>query len=174
MTVTYLRHSMRHLQQTMKLDIENHLDTLLWRTNGSVPFGTDAVVYRAEPLHPEEREPVQGNTVIISFGDSPDDVDEQLGGGLALTSTTMFVDCIGTSDAVALALAEDVKDWLNGRVGSRYRQLLEFTSSSVGTPVDGWQLELRDVVRERPLSNAFRYWHVVKSTVELRFPGEDT
>ncbi len=174
--MTYLRHSMRHAQQSVVDDITARLDTLGWRTGGGdAPFGEDPVVVSVEPLHPENREPVRGNMVIISFGDSPDDESEELGGGLMLTETVLFVDCIGSSDAVSLALAEDVKDYLAGRAPgtSRYRPLMDYTSSPA-VVADGWQLEFSGVIRERPLNPWQAHWQIIKATVEIRFIGDDT
>jgi hypothetical protein len=174
--VTYIRHSMRHVQQTMVDRITQRLIDLDWQTPGDVPFGEDPVVVSTEPLHPENREPVRGNMVIVSFGDSPDDEGEELGGGLMLTETVIFIDCIGTSDAVSLALAEDIKDWMTGRAPgtSRYCYLNDYTTSQSGVQDTTWQLELTGVIRERPLNPWQSHWQILKGTVEIRFMGDDT
>lgn len=171
--MAYLRHAARHIQQTLMDDLEDDLRTLGWLDDP--PFGTEALRIQRGRMDESEMKAAEGNLVAMSFGDEPDFTPRELGGGLQSVEHVMFVDCLGVSDSIALALAGDVKDLLAGEAPdtTRFHVVRDYSSSATGTPVVGWLCELEDVVRERPLADWRRGWQVVKATAVVYFPGNE-
>lgn len=171
--MTYLRFAVRHVQRTLEDLVEAHLTRLGW-LGPEVPFGEPPVVFQRGRMDEAELRAVTGNLVAVSFGNEPDDVPLEMGGGLQLTEHYLFVDCIGREESVALALASDLKDCLAGRAPgtSRYVPVSSYLTSPA-TPVVGHRLELIDVIREKPDTVEYRRnWHVVKATVEQTRIGD--
>ena len=173
-SVTYLRHAPRHIQESIADDLETALMALGWLGPTGVPFGTKPVDVQRKRMDESEMKAITGNTVVISWGDEPDWVEEELGGGLVSVSPVMFVDVVGVSDPISLAIASDVKDVLAGTHPnySRFHQVRDQTQTPP-VPVPGWQVEITDVIRERPTADWRRYWQTVKATATVYYPGPE-
>ncbi len=172
--MTYLRFAVRHVQRTLEDRVETHLRDLGW-LGPDVPFGEEPVRFQRGRMEESELRQITGNLVAVSFGTEPDDIPLEMGGeGLVLTEHYLFVDCIGRQEPIALAMASDLKDCLSGRAPgtSRYSPVMSYLTDPP-TPVDGYRMELTDVVREKPDNVDYRRnWHVVKATAELTSIGD--
>lgn len=172
--MTYLRHAVRHVQKRIADHVETHLDTLGWKANPA-PFGTTPIVVQRARIEEALGSSITGNLVAISFADEGEDMEAQLGGGLATVALPFFVDCVGVEEPIALAIASDIKDLLSGRYpdSSRFLDVRDYSATAAGTEVSGYRLELLDVVREKVAGAEWRArWHVVKAVAELTHPGE--
>lgn len=174
--MAYLRHASRHIQESILDALEARLTFLHWiaADNTLTPFGASPVVYQRRRMEESELKAVTGNLVAVSFGQELDDLDEELGGGLLSVEMPVFVDCIAEKENHALLIAADVKDFLAGRAPgtSRYLRVHDKGSASPATPVDGWLIELTDVIREQPDTVDWRArWQAVKATAYVTFPG---
>lgn len=171
--MTYLRHAARHLQQTVADHVEATLTSLGWigPSNG-VPFGAKPVDYQVARPTEDELKSVEPNLVAISFGAEPDDVEEEMGGGLLSVEHVFFVDCYMAKEALAIAIGSDLKDTLAGRAPGTSR-FIPLTDYKTTTPVLGYQIEFDDVIREPVQRELTRvHWQVVKATAVLTYPGE--
>lgn len=169
----YLRFATRHVQRTLEDHVAGILTDAGW-LGPDVPFGETAVRFQRGRMDEAELRQATGNLVAVSFGNEPDHVAVELGGGLQVVEHFLFVDCIGREEAVSLAIASDIKDALAGQApgSSRHLVVLNYLDSPP-TPVVGHRLELTDVVRERPDTVDYRRnWHVVKATAELTTVGD--
>ena len=169
-----MRHFARHLHATIQNQVEAHLVTMGWLTDGTVGFvpllGALPVVFQRQRPDESILQSLKPNLVAVSFGGETDDEDEQLGGGLISQEHVMFVDVYAENDAVAVALACDVRDLLAGRFGSRYFRVKDQVT---GTDVLGYLAEYDEVFREpadRELPNV--RWQIVRATVLVLMPGE--
>jgi hypothetical protein len=173
--MTYVPYVTRHLQRTVEDHVYAYLDSLSWFGPAEdVPFGASVTEFQRGRMDEADLKAASGNRVIVSFGSEPDEVPQELGGGLVVVEHVMFVDCLGQNEAIALSLANDVKDWLSGRVpgASRYSSLYSYLTDP-RTLVADHQLEFTDVAREEGNPAVRRYWQIVKATVELTSIGED-
>lgn len=172
--MAYLAYAVRHLQKSMEDHVLEWLQGRGWMTAASVPFGASVTRFQRGAMEESELTSVSGNLVAVSFGGEPDDDPQELGGGLMMVAHAMFVDCLGEKEAIALALASDVKDLLAGRapMTTRYPTLYDYTGDP-RTPVVGYGLELTDVVRVEGNPSVRRNWHVVKATIEMTYVSED-
>jgi hypothetical protein len=169
---TYLRHAPRHVQETVADDLQTALGTLGW-FGPAVPFGTKALDFQRKRMDESEMKAVTGNTAVVSWGDEPDWVPEELGGGLVSVTHVLFVDVIGVSDPIALTIASDIKDVLSGaNTWSRFHRVRDY-SQTPPVEVTGWQAEVTEVMRERPTADWRRYWQTVKATVTVYYPGPE-
>jgi hypothetical protein len=169
-----MRHFARHLHATIQNQVEAHLVTMGWLTDGTVGFvpllGALPVEFQRQRPDESILKSLKPNLVAVSFGGETDDEDEQLGGGLISQEHVMFVDVYAENDAVAVALACDVRDLLAGRFGSRYFRVKDQVT---GTDVLGYLAEYDEVFREpadRELPNV--RWQIVRATVLVLMPGE--
>lgn len=170
---TYLRHASRHLRQTLIDHVTAALVTGGW-TGDPAPFGTTPVEIRSSRIREADLAPITGNLVAISFGDEGEDEPVELGGGLVVSSSHMFIDVVAVGDAVGLALASDIKDLLSGRAAesTRFLTLNDYTSVPTGVAVPGYQIEIPSVVRQRPQNLDYKaFWQILVAVVELTFPG---
>lgn len=171
----YLRHAPRHIQRTLQDHIHYHMDLLGW-FGTPAPFGTSPARWITARIDEAlGSSAVAGNVLAVTFGDELDDEEAQLGGGLAYYDLPLFVDCVGESEPVALAMASDVKDVLSGRAPdtSRFVKVREYTTADAGVAVPWIQLEMTDVIREKGMGADWRgRWHTVKATVVVTHPGE--
>lgn len=171
--MTYLPYAVRHMQATIESHIKARLTTLGWLGPiASVPFGASILEFRTGPIEESELKAVTGNMVTVSFGGEPDDDPQEMGGPLMMVEHTVFVDCLGEKEAIALAIASDVKDLLAGRAPGTKRYLT-LVDQRTATPVVDYRLELVDVVRQEGTPSVRRNWQIVKATVEMVYSGED-
>lgn len=170
---TYLRHSTRHLQRTLGDHITTHLQALGWLSEPA-PFGTTPVVVMTRRFRESEATAITGNLVAVTFGEEPDDEDLELGGGLEVSRTEMFIDVVAVNDPVGLALATDIKDLLSGRAPgtSRFLRVRDYTAVSTGVETAAYQVEIVAVQRQRPdISDIKQFWQTVVAGLEMTFPG---
>lgn len=170
-----MRHFSRHLQATIQNQVERHLVATGWLPDGSPGFVT---LFGAQPVTFQRQRPdesllksVTANLVTVSFGTQSDDEDEQMGGGLVAQDHSVFVDVYAENDAIALALAEDVRDLFVGRTAAgRFFRIVDQTTA---TPVLGYLGEYDEVLRapaDRELPNV--RWQLVQATALVHMPGE--
>lgn len=168
----YLRFASRHVQQSIAVHVRDWVDGLGW-LGSTPPFGTTPVRFQVGRMDEASLVAITGNLIGVSFGGELDDVTEQLGGGLASSELVVFVDVVGVSDAVAVAVASDVKDLLTSRAPGTSRTVPVRDWAAVPpVVVPGWSVEFTDVMRERANENIRSNWHVVKTTAVLTFPGD--
>ena len=168
-----MRHFARHLHATIQNQVEAHLVTMGWLTDGTPGFvpllGALPVEFQRQRPDESILKSLKPNLVAVSFGGETDDEDEQLGGGLVSQEHVMFVDVYAENDAVAVGLASDIRDLLAGRFGSRYFRIID---QATGTDVLGYLGEYDEVFREpadRELPSV--RWQIVRATVLVLMPG---
>lgn len=172
--MAYVPYVVRHVHRTVEDLLLDALTGLGW-LGPEVPFGASVVRFQRGRMDESELRAVTGNLVAVSFGDEPDDEPQELGGGLTLVTYVVFVDVVGENEAIALAIASDLKDRLAGRMPgtSRFSPVFSYRVNP-RTPVDGHKLEFTDVVRTKPDNVDYRRnWQAVKSTVEMTYVGEE-
>lgn len=166
--MAYLRHSTRHVHQTVIDLLTAHLDALYWTEPGFVPFGADAVaIMDGFPNEWDETSVLGPGLVVITLGDEDAAREEEVGGPLTSIEIPFFVDCFMDTDSVALALSLDVRDFFTGRMINT-KTLQDVTNYNLSDkPVaTGYQMEFEDVTRSRVKNK----WHVVKVSAVLYFP----
>lgn len=176
----YLAYAVRHVQATLEDHVEDHLESRGWLGPAEdVPFG--ATVLSDDQGRPKVQrgamdearlKAAAGNMVVVSFGNEPDDEPQDMGGGLMMVEHTIFVDCLGEKDGIALSLASDVKDLLAGRAPGTTRYVTVVDQRTT-TPVPGWRCELADVYRTEGNPATRRYWQIVKATAQITYTSED-
>jgi hypothetical protein len=166
-----LRHSSRHIHQTVVKYLREQLTALGWiGPADATPFGATPVdLLTSHPPEWQQEKRLQAGKVAITLGDEIMPDLEELGGPLSSVEHPIFVDIFMDDESIALALALDVRDIFHGRVpgSKRYLDVLDFTTAPP-TPVDGWLLEFDDITRVRP-DNAIN-WQVVKATAVAYYP----
>ena len=168
----YLRHATRHMHQTLADLVQQWMDSLYWFGPVElVPFGTTPARFQIGRMDEATVRAATGNVIVVSFGDEPDHAEIELGGGMVLQEYVMFVDCLADSDAVALAMACDVRDRLQGVAPgtSRFGQLCDYTFNPPD-PLPDHQFEFTEVLRTKPEVAYRSNWHVVNATLELTHP----
>lgn len=171
--MVYLRHATRHVHQTLIDLVQDWMDSLSWFGPAElVPFGTTPVTFQVGRMDEATVQKATGNLLAVSFGDEPDQAEIELGGGLVLQEYVMFVDCLADTDAVALAMASDVKDRLQGVAPgtSRFGILKDYTYAPPADPMLDHGFEFTDVQRRKPDVGYRPNWHVVSATIELIHP----
>lgn len=172
--MTFLRHSARHVHRTVVNYLTEQLDALGWLDDTTTPFGAPPLTIRDVSVLPSDGSmpaAIQPGMVTITLGDEDDSIDQELGGPLAASEHPIFVDIFMDSDAAALAVALDVRDICKGRLPNTTR-FLPVIDQVTSTPVDGWKIELTDIVRAKPDSPLKVHWQVVKVTAYVEFPEE--
>lgn len=169
--MAYLRHATRHIQQTLSDHVKDWMTGLGWLGPPNiVPFGTTPANYQIGRMDETEVATVSGNLISASFGEEPDVTEWQMGGGLLMQEHVMFVDCLSETDAVALAMACDIKDMLQGLAPdtTRFSPLYDYTATP-RQPVPGYQFEFVEVARRKPDVGYRQNWHVVYLTAQLTY-----
>ena len=171
-----MRHLSRHLQATVQDLVEAHLVATGWLDDGTPGFetllGALPVTYQRQRPSESDLVSITPNLVSVSFGGQTQDLPEELGDGLLSQEHPFFVDVFAENDGVALALAEDVRDYLLGRTpGGRFFQVHDHGVMPT-TPVLGYLGEYDEVFREpadRELASA--RWQIVRATAVVVMPG---
>lgn len=164
-----MRFRYRHTHKTLCAYIEARLTTLGW-VNSPINFGTTAVTFTE--IQPDENgEKIEPNVVAITLGDGPDDVLEELGGGLYSISYPLFVDVYATNQSLAVSIADDVKDSLNHDMSI---PLYDWTNPSAPVQQSDYITFEKVFGPERPpvsvASNDFRrHWRVVKGLATVYY-----
>ena len=169
-----LRFRPRHVQQTLYDHLEAQLTTLGWMTVG----GFKSVPVNLQEQLPEEKPgvPVAANTVVLSLAGEDEQVEEELGAGLASVGMPVTVDIYGENQSIALSIAADVVDIWRGQVTGTARTLAlyDYTSSPRQVVVDEL-IELEDVTRTKPpATDLRRFWQQVNATARVYHPPRDT
>lgn len=167
--MTYVRHSLRHIRASMERAVAAALTD--W-TSPTPPYGAGPVTVLTRAPKTSDLKPVEANTVFISHGSENDIETVQLGSGLMRSEHVLFVDVLGSSDTIALSIAQDVLDALRGMAPgtSRYAEL---RLRGDGTLLPGYSGEWVDVLRDEP-NPELASWQSVKATLVVHFPGEDS
>lgn len=167
--MAYLRHASRHIHETVYQHMSYHIGALGWTSTVTPLFG--GVPVRMQSVMPKEYDQLSKlspGLLGVTIGDVDDDVELELGGGLTGLDIPFFFDCYMDTEASALALADDVRDILKGRVTGT-SQLLTVYNHTATVPVaqEGWYLVLTDVQRFNP--QRVLDWQVVNATYQLQW-----
>lgn len=173
-----LRFRYRHVHATLHSHLRSELVALGWGdtgrsandpANATVNFGTTPATYL--DLQPDEAGmQVAANTIAITLGDEPGNVDWEMGSGLRLVAYPLYVDVYGQNQSVAQSIAADVRDLLD----DKYLWVKDFIQRP---PVDtDEQIELlhEDISITRPqaslgASDFKRYWRVVRAIARVYY-----
>jgi len=150
--------------------VESGLAALGW-TGDSVNFGTTAVeVQSIEPFGEGTVDPA-GNFVAVTLGDSSEDEDQELGGALIQATWQLFIDVVGVSIPISVALADDCRTLLK----NRRIPVKDFSTTSAGVMQDGYWIEFDVVAIEIPPAAAApdrRTWRVVTCGLNVLMPDD--
>ena len=134
-----LRFRGRHVQQTIASYVAQQMDTLGW-VSAPINFaGTPMTFIESVPEETAANTAVAPNTLAITLGDEPDELEEQLGGGLYTVRYPLFIDIYGESYSGSRSIAIDVKDILTRK------SIPVFDWSAVPTQVLGSWIEFENV-----------------------------
>lgn len=166
--MSYLRHASRHIHETVYQHMTYQIGALGWLSTVTPLFG--GVPVRMQSVMPKEYDQLkklQPGLLGVTLGDVDDDEELELG-GLVGQDYPFFFDCYMDTEASALALADDVRDILKGRVAGTSNALYVYDHTNT-TPViqSGWLLSLTDVARFNPPSEI--NWQVVNATYQLQW-----
>lgn len=172
--MTWLRHAGRHVKATAMANVRSHLEVLGWTSEANLPFGTahsDVVTFDDTPviLGDEVNDAIRSGMIVVSLGDEYESDMLEMGGPLASQEYPIFFDIFQKSPSAALALAEDVRDILKGRLPdtATWTPLINQVSEA---EVAGWRVEYDDVERVEPRQRPPHHWQVVKVTCTAYFP----
>lgn len=173
--MAYLRHSTRHVYETITQHVYDWMDSLFWFGPAeSTPFGATPAAYQVGRMDEATVKQITGNLLAVSFGDEQPEDELELGGLLVKQEYALYVDCIGESDAVSLSMAVDVKDCLLGNAPgtSRFLQVQDYTNSSP-IQLEGYTIEFVDVMRRKPEVAYRTNWNVIQAACELIYVKEE-
>lgn len=168
--MTYLRHASRHVHHTVANYVKSHLDTLGWTQAGNVPFDSPVVkVWKSSAINGTGlASQVTAGVVSIVPGNEPMPAGEELGGPLTSQIYPIFIDVFQDNEATALALANDIKDIVLGRLPGT-RRSLPVINQMTGEPQPNWWMELDDVERVKPDHTFALHWQTVKVSANAYF-----
>lgn len=157
----------RHLHATFYNHFVTEMTALGW-VNTPVNFGTQALT--VIDYQPEDRtETIRHNTVAVSLGNYGSDEDEELGatgGGLRSALYNVFIDIYMSEQALAVAVADDVRDIYTDLTMPLINQI-------TASPETGTLIEVDQVLGpERPAgtagSDTFRKnWRIMRVDARL-------
>jgi hypothetical protein len=165
-----MRHRTRHVHQTVVQHLQGQLAAMGW-TQAPVNYGTTPVAVQSVEPYGEGAVQPDGNLVAITLGEESPDEEEQLGGGLLTASWMLYVDVIGASIPVSVAIADDMKAALKNQA----IELRDFTSSPAGIAVPGAHVEFDEVGIDIPPSASGadrRTWRVVSAMARVLIPDD--
>lgn len=170
--MTWLRHSTRHVFQTLYDHVSEQLAILGWTVAGQTPFGAPLVTLVDKPLVDGDqiRKEAQAGMVFVTLGTELNPEEQELGGPLAIQEIPIFFDVFMDANAHAVALACDIRDILRGRIGGK--RVLDVVNQVTGVAEPGWTFELVDVERVSPDQRFAMHWQSVKVTAETTFQEE--
>jgi hypothetical protein len=164
-----MRFRYRHVQQTVADYVTTRLAELGW-SGATVNFGTNPVT--VIDVQPDEAgRQIVPNTIAVTLGNEPEDALEELGGGLYSTAFPIFVDIYGTSSAISVSIASDVKAVLQEKV-------LHVKDYSRTPPVESGEfMVIENVSFARPDAaggaDFRRFWRVVRATGTVYHRGSE-
>lgn len=163
----------RHVQQTIQSYLIQQLTRLGW-VNDPVNFGGTPMSFMEFP--PDENSAsgeIPYNRVAITLGNEPEELEEQLGGGLYSVAYPLYVDIYGEKYSVSRSIGGDVKDCLTRKAIPLY----DWTLADSHTPprrLPGAWIEFDSVAGPRAPAGAGadgfrRYWRVVQALATTTF-----
>jgi hypothetical protein len=169
-----LRFRYRFVHETMALYVRTGLIALGWGDievdpDATVNFGTTPLTYVV--MQPEnEQAPIADNTVIVTLGDEPNAVDEELGDGLRSIEFPTFIDIYGVNQSISQAIASDVKDLLE----DKYTPVLDFAEDPPALTSELIELNKDDLLIVHPQSalaatDVRKQWRVVKTFARVHY-----
>lgn len=167
--MTQLRWRTRSLLQTLHEETVTALTALGWITEPVNLGVTPVTVVDYQPL--ERDTPIKTNTVAVTIGDVPRDLDEELGaaeGGLRSVSFPVFIDAYMNDTPVSVAICDDLVEHFTDLS-------MQVKDSITQQYADGISLIIEDVAgpRRPPAASggeAFRRnWRIVNLTAVLYF-----
>lgn len=152
--------------------LRDSLTALGWFTSQA---SHQPVTFVTEPTQADQAVPL--NTLALADDDVGGE-DIEMGSGLAEQSWTFFVDFYAENDPIGLHLIRDVKDLLEGRMGSigRSRPTLIVKDWTLATPVPVFVCQIEDVrtARAHDFPNAWKqHWHTCSFTIVDTYANED-
>lgn len=165
-----IRHFGRHLYQSAYDHLDGALGGLGWMTAG----GFKSQLLRMQTYIPDETgAALAPNLAALTLLDEGPELEAAMGDLLVETDVTFVVDIFGENQAVALAIAEDVKDVLRGRING-YRRIIPVYDYTAGAAnkvhLDGVWAENEDVVRmPSNRTELRRQWQVVRWTCHVEY-----
>lgn len=165
-----IRHFGRHLYQSVFDHVDQALADLGWKD----PGGFKENVVRTQNYVPEEGQgtsQLQPNLVAVTMLEEGEETPEEMGDVRVSLDVVFTVDIYGENQAVALAIAEDVKDVLRGRLERRrIIPVYDYSTTPAPTLLDGVLAENEDVVRlPSQRTELRRQWQVVRWTVHVEY-----
>lgn len=161
-----MRHRQRHVHRTIYDHLKTALTELDW-IGGTAPWGQPSVVLIDYEPQAAGKTPAD-NTVSVSIGHQGPSDPYELGGGIHECRYTVFIDVYPTTEAVGVAIADDIKD----AIDEYTIPLLDFTTASDGVATDAL-IEFTDVEVEPLQTNAVgldkRSWRAVKAIAACYF-----
>jgi hypothetical protein len=175
--MSYIRSQDRMVYQSVVDLLRLQMTQLGW-CSSTPPFGASVPITFLEETPDPKLGAMAPNTVALTEGVQPDDVEGELGasyGGLWVIRHTFFIDVYGESVGVAKALSSDLRGILTGRLPgtSRYLYLTDY-SLNPPSPAAGHMLRFEDVEVDRPLGGTGKLrWEVVKATAVHEYNAEE-
>lgn len=171
---TTLRFRARHVHRTIYEYVISELATLGWPTVAAIAggavsnFGTDGLtVLEFTPDDAGQR--VAANTLVVTLGDEPHAIDQELGDGLRLIAFPVFVDIYGANQGIATSIASDVKTLFE----DRYMQVIDFGLTPPADSAEYLEFDKDDVSVDRPpgtgATDFRRYWRVVRTDARIYY-----
>jgi hypothetical protein len=165
-----MRHRTRHIHQTV---IQHVTDSLLahgW-INPPINYGSSPVeIQEFEPFGEGAVQP-DGNLVAVTIEDSSEDTDEELGGMLISGHYMLYVDVVGETIPLSVAIADDLRVILKNRI----IPVKDFTADPAGVAVEGMSIEFVEVnVDVPPAASSVdkRTWRVVSCLCDVFMPDD--
>ena len=163
-----IRHFGRHLYQSVYDRLNEGLTGLGWMADGG--FKTTPV--RMQTYVPDETgAALAPNLVAVTLLDEGPELEAEMGDLLVMIEPSFAVDIYGENQAVALAIAEDVKDILRGRI-SGYTRIIPVYDYSQDPKqlLEGVWAENYQVVRlPSQRTELRRQWQVVRWTMQVEY-----
>ncbi len=163
-----IRHFGRHMYQSVYDHLSEGLNGLGWMSEG----GFKSTVVRMQNYVPDETgTAIAPNLVAVTLLDEGPELEAEMGDLLVSIEPTFVVDIYGENQAVALAIAEDVKDILRGRINGYTRIIPMYDySQDPRQLLDGVWAENTDVVRlPSQRTELRRQWQVVRWTLQVEY-----
>lgn len=167
-----MRHRVRSVYQSIYDHLNAQLAELGWLTAG----GAKSVPVTMQQYVPDETgQSLPPNTVAVTLGEESGENEEELGDRLVSVDLQVFVDVYGENQAITLALADDVKDILRGRINGLSRFVPAFDYSTYdGTPESrtavGDAIEMLAVGRQPARAVELRRnWQIVSAIAHIEY-----
>jgi hypothetical protein len=173
-----LRFRYRHVHATLYSHIRGELIERGWGDsslaagdplNAAVNFGTTPVTY--VDIQPDEAgQQIAGNTVAVTLGDEPGNVDWEMGSSLRLVEYPLYVDIYGVNQSIAQSIGADIRDLLD----DQYLPVKDFIQRPPTDTDEQIELLHEDIQIRRPQASLGatdfkRYWRVVRAIARVYY-----